>query len=119
MTKIQEAIQLAIKGGWIYPSLEGQMTWSMKWEKFGGWDYCWLKCYDDISEGFWAVKEIIFLDPLFWQALFKGNPDVEVSHGNWDDMKTMTTESIPQWKSQFHRFIDHLIEGKDAEEFFK
>lgn len=71
----------------------------------------------------------ILLDPLFWQALGKGL-------GWKEDAKA--TESyrgkevlgpghfgggeiylLGEWAKQMHRFINHLIEGKEAEEFFK
>lgn len=59
------------------------------------------------SEGTWLSE--IFLQPSFWQALGKargwgeGDGSVKV----WD------------WRGYWHRFIDHLAEGKDAESFFK
>jgi hypothetical protein len=71
----------------------------------------------------------IFLDPLFWQALGKAR--------GWDKDKLFTYERETKWgsgkyvqatrmpnprknayKAHWHRFIDHLAAGKDAESFF-
>lgn len=67
-----------------------------------------------------------FLDPLFWQSLGKAmgweEKDKEmkktfllVGGKNEEDMAAVWRE----WFHQWHRFIDHLAEGKDAESFFK
>lgn len=57
------------------------------------------------------------IDSLFWQALGKAE--------GWQEKtdKILGTEigfSPPEltWKYQWHRLIDHLAEGKDAESFF-
>ncbi len=102
---IQEAITKAIEGGYItdYPNMDCNV-----WE-----------------------EHHIFLDPLFWQSLGKamewekgcsgcgrmrkepGFPECvktgRVSHDNEED----------GWKIKWHRFIDHLADGKDAESFFE
>ena len=63
----------------------------------------------------------IFIDPLFWQALGKARgwgigQDFAVDHltkeyGNWI--------AGHSWGWYWHSFIDHLAEGKSAEDFFK
>jgi len=53
-------------------------------------------------------QEAVFLDPLFWQCLGKGIRWVTVNYYN----------EGPEWKIQWHRFINHLAAGKDAETFF-
>lgn len=59
--------------------------------------------------------EIAFLSPLFWQSLGKAL--------GWDKYsgEILTTENDPSpyWKDVWHYFINHLAEGKSAEEFFK
>lgn len=58
-------------------------------------------------------QEIILLDPLFWQALGKARAWALTKHpirGRYKYMKS--------WISEWHRFIDHLAEGKPAESFF-
>lgn len=54
----------------------------------------------------------ILLDPLFWQSLGKamGWEDVEL----WKQNKA----SLFDWNYQWHRFIDHLAEGKSIESYF-
>lgn len=52
---------------------------------------------------------VVFLDPTFWQALGKAR--------GW--RKDWPTEGSPDWLFHWHRFIDHLAEGKDAESFFE
>lgn len=54
------------------------------------------------------AQYLSLLNPLFWQALGKALrwPTPEESLGN------------VAWVSQWHRFIDWIAEGKDADEFF-
>lgn len=53
----------------------------------------------------------LWSDPLFWQALGKSL--------GWENQDVVTTSAeYREWQGQWHRFIDHLGEGKDPEEFF-
>jgi Rad3-related DNA helicase len=62
----------------------------------------------------------LFLDSLFWQALGRAR--------GWETHRRCPIETccrifpqertIPEWKYRWHRFIDHLADGKDAESFF-
>ena len=65
------------------------------------------------------VNEKAYLDPLFFQALGKAM--------GWEKViKTHVTDSgnklvpvfIPSWHYQWLRFIDHLAEGKQVDDFF-
>jgi hypothetical protein len=66
-------------------------------------------------------KERFFLDLSFWQSLGK-----ELGwNGRWmvqiftdHDDQSATVDGAPRWKYELHRFIDHLVEGKDAETYF-
>lgn len=68
----------------------------------------------------------MLLDPLFWQALGKACgwthkmiPTAFVEFEDGDDEDTMLDwDSTEGWKFYWHRFIDHLAEGKDVESFF-
>lgn len=51
----------------------------------------------------------VFLDPTFWQALGKARGWGAEAWG-WGG---------ETWVMEWHRFIDALAEGKDAESFFK
>ncbi len=79
-----------------------------------------------------AWRNRFLLDPAFWQALGKARgwerrTPVCIFDG---DMSQFTgfDEKCPScgrelthpltWKYQWHCFIDHLAEGKDAESFF-
>jgi hypothetical protein len=87
--------------------------------------------------------EVIFLDPLFWQSLgkamgweckeckddgFTAEHDSPNRHGEDGECVNcpiqVQCESCRggldvKWKKEWHRFIDHLAEGKDAESFFE
>lgn len=57
-------------------------------------------------------QNTILLDPLFWQALGKAK--------GWGTEPAATTVSgfpVQEWLMVWHRFIDHLAEGRDAESF--
>jgi hypothetical protein len=59
-----------------------------------------------------AMQAMCFLDPLFWQALGKARGWTVCESGSiW--------QGVPKWRYWWHRFIDHLADGKDAESFFK
>ena len=67
--------------------------------------------YDQRRDGgFWIHYTQITSDPLFWQALGKAR--------GWGDFLN-ETDGRPAWIDRWHRFIDHLASGKDAEGFFK
>lgn len=69
-------------------------------------------------------QEIFLLDPLFWQALGKGcgwTSICNVCRKIYVDECFINHVGQPigsVWKYNWHRFIDHLAEGKDAESFF-
>lgn len=103
MTKIQEAIQLAItKGG--YSGISGQ-------------DNNWAGCHThEFKELTLRYPGAIFNDSKFWQALGKAL--------GWDEINGKTWESnrfgfMPVWQHHWHRFIDSLIAGKSTEDFFQ
>lgn len=71
--------------------------------------------------------DLIFAKPLFWQALGKamGWKEIHDSRCNGDGKYSKTgvkdrCSCVPkqQWFYQWHRFIDHLASGGDAESFF-
>jgi hypothetical protein len=73
----------------------------------GGYRYRWWKVNDlEQNEGYnglqlRALTEHLH-DPEFWKALAKAR--------QWEDANA--------WRFHWHRFIDHLADGKDAESFF-
>jgi len=62
-----------------------------------------------------------FLDPLFWQCLGKalgwkvGN-DVDYLYNAKEPIR-IEHGVMDEWLYLWHRFIDHLAEGKSVEEF--
>lgn len=55
------------------------------------------------------------LKPLFWQSLGKALGWGRV----YNPLAGINTNMRPDaWKDEWHRFIDHLIAGHDAESFF-
>ena len=97
---IQQTIQKAIEGGY----------------KGGGREFLTA----DIES--WRNQVLVFLDPLFWQALGK-ILGWEKQFGNYSEKETKRLLEkgalIPRWLYQWHRFIDHLAEGKSVESFFR
>lgn len=93
---IQQAIEKAIEGGW---------NERLIFEKNGH-----------------LCDSSFLLDPLFWQSLGKAM---------WWDKLTVERDGrtfkagkyglLPEfvWQGEWHRFIDHLAEGKDQESFFE
>jgi hypothetical protein len=73
----------------------------------GGYRYRWWKVDDlEHNEGYnglqlRALSEHL-QDPDFWKALATAR--------NWEDTNA--------WRFHWHRFIDHLADGKDADSFF-
>jgi hypothetical protein len=65
---------------------------------------------------------MIWIDPLFWQSLgkamgWKRHPIVQkFSKPVAPDRPNF--DSAEEWLYHWHRFIDHLAEGKTIEEFF-
>lgn len=60
----------------------------------------------------------LFLDPLFWQALGEQqNWNMESSVHVFGDFapQEVSAEHIRNW----HKFIDHIIEGKSVNSFFE
>lgn len=69
----------------------------------------------DAMNKFYKVKTLypkILLDPLFWQALGK----VE----RWNSMQVNAHggREYHEWLYQWHKFIEHIAEGKDIDSFF-
>jgi hypothetical protein len=66
----------------------------------------------------WTHSSALFLDPLFWQSLGKArgwNKPQEIE----ERRATHSRFTKKNWLFHWHRFIDHLAEGKTAESFFK
>lgn len=96
---LKEAIQKAIEGGYGYRN------------------YIPKDAPDDFVKIPYKEMADIFLDPLFWQALGKAMGwEKMLEDRKWGDKGEVPD---PMWLRKWHRFIDHLAEGKDAESFFE
>lgn len=114
---MEQAIQKAIKGGWkpkhwMYES-------GLKTETIFEKTYLVIK--DGVTTQHLQYSEVRE-DPLFWQALSKAEWwEGRISH---DVFKAelygdIEYHDVEPWIYHWHRFIDHLAEGKDIESFFK
>lgn len=65
------------------------------------------------NRGNQTLAEVV-LDRFFWQSLGKARGWKNNTLGNCDSCGA----DLAGWKHQWHRFIDHLISGQDAESFF-
>jgi len=99
MNAIEKAIREAFDGGFPHTGCKFDYYHS---------DYNDVGWYDE--EGYFLHEraELIFSKPLFWKALGKEK--------GWEDI---TKYSQNHWKKEWHRFIDHLGDGKSAESFFE
>ena len=113
---IEQTIQKAIEGGWDvgYDEKNGHIYTRDNFDSKG-----------NVTGGSILSEREIFLDRLFWQALGKSlkwervldwYPVTDV-HCVRCGEEVMGTQIA--WKYYWHRFIDHLIEGKSPESFFE
>lgn len=72
----------------------------------GGWDFTRAQI-----RGALAVQAA-FVDPVFWESLGKAL--------GWQELNSITLkrDGRPAWHQMWINFIDHLAQGKAAEEFF-
>jgi hypothetical protein len=112
---MKNAIELAIKGGFRpqdYGFTDGsQELYGNQFEIEGENE---VHIFTVSGREFWIHTTQITSDPLFWQALGKA-----MGWGEPKDRFAFDADSSHKdWKSNWHRFIDHLAEGKDVESFF-
>lgn len=93
---MEQAIKIAIENGWV---LNGKAI--RKYEVIEEGVMSMVFC-EGVQGGIGVAYNFQLLDPLFWQALSKSE-----GYGK--------TYQMEIW----HRFIDHLAEGKDINSFFE
>ena len=123
MTHIEQAIKEAVEKGWERP----QKAFAYGADAME--DIWVVEDRDDLFqlEDIYVIQEAL-LDPAFWQALGKAR-GWQTSCFHLDESgryeayrhtaKCGVSTAKSYWELQWHRFIDHLAEGKDAESFFK
>jgi hypothetical protein len=113
---IQEAVTTATQGGYHINGADGMDT-----------DYVdanseysvWTR--KDNASSFIVPVADTFLDPHFWLALGRGlgwEQAVRTVHAVENGRAMLVTRTGQQWLSHWHRFIDHLAEGKPPDAFF-
>lgn len=121
---MNKALKRAIEGGWQNPvHLVSEMDKNGKVVILSG--------YPEKVAVVWTTPDIIF-DQFFWQALGKAEGWAVsdeaylcdycgvIGVGTWNHMNDCKIKDRKiSFKAYWHRFIDHLAEGKDVEIFFK
>lgn len=73
-----------------------------------------IKAYQRVGDSDWIDFKDVCLDKEFWQALGKAM--------GWEEKSGIFKEpghfELAQWWVEWHRFIDHLAEGKTIEDYF-
>ncbi len=112
MTHIEKAIREAVEKGYYKGKGAKFNYYEPRFHDFG-----WYEA-DGYADN--RTIESVFLDPAFWQALGKARGWKERYTSADPEWKTMSFGQMQDNKptAHWHRFIDHLAEGKDAESFF-
>lgn len=111
---MKEAIQKAIEGGYKVSGYGGNTLLGVYDSKNVSWQF-------------------ITTQPLFWQSLGKALGWKFSLYHRWVNQKCTDCKAdmkdtplrdtcfsrSPEWKYHWHRFINHLAEGKEVDEFFK
>jgi len=100
------AIEKAIEGGWTL-CLDNNAKFEYMDDARGG-----LWFFDTDGTGVYLQWERVMMDKTFWQSLGKAL-ELEGSTYSWQK------DYEEKWLTLWHKLIDHLAEGKDAESFFK
>ena len=100
---MKNAIEKAIEGGWNK-------------EKFSA-EHINLRVVNTETGSIDMPLDCVFLDPEFWRCL--GKAMVWPKESSELNVVTGSTNGRENWLYYWHRFIDHLASGKDAESFFK
>jgi hypothetical protein len=111
MTHIEQAIREAVETGWRPSKYQHDLDYVGNKAAYFFEHQSGDKRFP--SEGTWLSE--IFMSPLFWQALGKAKGWDEGKY--WDEIYPNSPYQW-MWQHIWHRFIDHLAEGKDAESFF-
>lgn len=112
MTAIETAIQDAHKARWLPARLVGQMSWKFELRDTPFGERWW--CENDIGGKYFFNVNDAFIDPAFWSALDKARGWKKYNLSECDACGS----ALDGWRAYWHRFIDHLISGGDAETFF-
>jgi hypothetical protein len=104
---IQEAIHKAVEGGYHLHGSDGMDT-----DDDGAHRACSAWTRNDTASTWVAGVQASLLDPHFWRAL-----GLALGWHEGVDMKCLIYNQW--WRQPWHRFIDHLADGKPPEAFFE
>lgn len=114
---MEKAIKYSIEGGWRFNNKLKIYDLSFKIirpEENDG-------LYKFVSGGHTVYMDVgdFLFDPLFWNSLGKalGHEKEMLEFIIWSSVKDSVNKCW-WWEAQWHMFTDHLIAGKDPEEFF-
>jgi hypothetical protein len=113
---IQEAVTKATAGGYHLHAADGMDT---EYVDANSEYSVWTR--KDNGSSFIVPVAETFLDPHFWRALgcaLEWDQAVRTVHAVENGRPTLVTQAGQHWLSHWHRFIDHLAEGKSPEAFF-
>src|SRR5689334_13906234 len=112
MSHIEQAIRDAIKGDWRESMEIDKVEIQMLPEK-GNPDMrvAPVVVLHHADQRWMLSLAEVFIDPAFWQALGKAR--------GWELEDRAWRCGEDRYRHYWHRFIDHLAEGKDAESFFR
>lgn len=103
---MEKAIRSAIEGGWGKNPFNGKLV-TFHWDKMGN---NFRKAeIQEVNGATMSVNDIL-LDPLFWQALGKAE--------GWKEDDLVYLPRCQTWSWKWHRFIDHIADGKSIDSFF-
>lgn len=104
---MEQAIKIAVKNGYLRGERVG---YDEEAKKF-------YIIFPDHSHSDYIKWQEVTSSPLFWQALVPNNQWSKLSQLDIDKWQTYNTGN-QAWLYYWHRFIDHLAEGKDIDSFF-
>lgn len=103
MKATKQFIEDAIEGGWNYRGIKKD---NFKAFGLGSMDSD-FELHSIYNSSYLIPLERPFLDPEFWQAVGKTR--------GWSTGIDGRLYTSPYWKDKWHRFIDHLADGKTIE----
>lgn len=106
---MEKAIKKAIEGGWRPKAEKATDILTYSGEIIG------------IQKTAFLGYSQMLLDPLFWQALGKamGWKGTENHNHELNEDCSSSCWGMDGWQLTWHRFIDHISSGKDADSFFE
>lgn len=111
---IQQTIQKSIEGRYI----SAYKDVFVEQKQSGDW-YFFPKD-ENLKALFHCSIHQLLLDPQFWQALGKALGWGDICINCHNSVSSCCEEKYNKdWKYYWHKFIDHLADGKDIESFFK